>query len=116
MALKRILTEFGTGSSLRRRDYTAAAERAIRDALWHNSIDPAGVFGLEKSDMIIRAVIGVQEPDAVDTARLAALFPYGDVTVTTQHGGMDVEKPDGSGSTIIANAAITVFLDLEPAE
>ena len=30
MAIKRLLTEFGMGSSLRRRDYTEAAKRAVR--------------------------------------------------------------------------------------
>ena len=29
MAIKRLLTEFGMGSSLRRRDYTEAAIRAV---------------------------------------------------------------------------------------
>ena len=38
MAVKRLLTEFGMGASLRRQDYTQAAVRGVKDALWHNSI------------------------------------------------------------------------------
>ncbi|MFT6105690.1 MAG: hypothetical protein ACJA1E_002124, partial [Paracoccaceae bacterium] len=41
MAQKRLLTEFGMGTSLRRQDYTQAARRAVEDALWHNSINLA---------------------------------------------------------------------------
>jgi len=41
MAKTRILNEFGMGSSLRRTDYTEAALRAIKDALWHNSVSVA---------------------------------------------------------------------------
>ena len=47
MAIKRLLTEFGMGSSLRRCDYTKAAVRAVKDALWHNSINIAELFGKE---------------------------------------------------------------------
>ena len=113
--MKRILTEFGMGSSLRQRDYTRAAKRALRDALWHNSINVVAPFGLEREAMIIKAQIAVQDPDAVDTDELAKVFPYGAVTVSATKGGLDVPKPDGSGVTIIANAAISVFLNIKVA-
>ena len=35
------------GSSLRRQDYTEAAVRAVKDALWHNSVILAELFGRE---------------------------------------------------------------------
>ncbi|WP_371133167.1 Lin0512 family protein [Hydrogenophaga sp.] len=34
--MKRVVTQFGMGTSIRSRNYTEAAARAIRDALWHN--------------------------------------------------------------------------------
>ncbi|HBB84750.1 MAG TPA: hypothetical protein DC031_16120, partial [Sulfitobacter sp.] len=40
-----LMVEFGMGSSLRRADYTQAAKRAVQDALWHNSINLAELFG-----------------------------------------------------------------------
>lgn len=49
MTKKRILVEFGMGSSLRQGDYTKASERALRDALWHNSVNAAEVFGFKKT-------------------------------------------------------------------
>ena len=61
------------GTSLRRGDYTQAAERAVRDALWHNSINLAELFGFEKTDMQIRLDVGVQQPDKVDVDVLRAV-------------------------------------------
>ncbi|WP_299351303.1 Lin0512 family protein [uncultured Shimia sp.] len=109
---KRLLTEFGMGSSLRRQDYTQAACRAVKDALWHNSINLAELFGKEKEEMIITVEVGVQQPDQIDTAKVAEIFPYGQVTVTPVAGGLDVPRPVGN-PTVIANVAISVALDLE---
>ena len=113
MPVKRLLTEFGIGTSLRRQDYTEAATRAVRDALWHNSINLAELFGKDKADMQITVVIGVQNPDAIDAARIAEIFPYGSITVVAQKGGLDVPRSDGGNPTVIANVAISVALDLE---
>ena len=41
MTKTRMVTQFGMGTSIRSRDYTEAAARAIRDALWHNSLNVA---------------------------------------------------------------------------
>ena len=50
----------------------------------------------------------------MDTDKVAAILPYGQGAVRAVHGGLDVPKPDG-GITVIANAAVVVYLDLEPA-
>lgn len=109
-----LLTEFGQGSSLRRKDYTKAAERALQDALWHNSINLAELFGKEKQEMIIEVEVGVAEPDKLDPAPLASVFPYGQVSITATKGGLNVPRPDGN-DTVIATVAIKVSLDLEEA-
>ena len=114
MPKHRVLTEFGMGTSLRRQDYTEAARRALQDALWHNSINMAELFGFPKEAMIIDVEIAVQQPDAVDTAALMAVFPYGQPHVTVSHGGLDIPRPDGK-PTVIANAAISVSFLMEPA-
>ena len=111
MAVKRLLTEFGMGSSLRRRDYTQAAVRAVKDALWHNSINLAELFGKDKAEMLIDVEVGVQNPDAVDRAAVAEIFPYGQVSVNVVHGGLDVPRSEGQ-PTVMANVAISVSLDL----
>ena len=114
MAKKRMLMELGMGSSLRKQDYTRAACRALEDALWHNSVSIADAFGLDRSAMIIEVDVAVQRPEQVDTEKVAAILPYGQASVRAVHGGLDVPKPDG-GITVIANAAVVVYLDIEPA-
>lgn len=113
MPVKRLLTEFGMGTSLRRADATDAAVRAVKDALWHNSINLAEYFGCAKEDMLITVEIGCPDPQTIDHGALASVFPYGQVSVACREGGLSIPKPDG-GRTIIANAAISVALDVEP--
>jgi uncharacterized protein (TIGR02058 family) len=109
---KRMITEMGMGTSLRRQDYTEAAVRAVKDALWHNSINLAELFGRDKADMLIDLEIGVQMPDRVDAAALRAVFPYGQISVSVVKGGLDVPRADGGLPTVIANAAISVAFEM----
>jgi uncharacterized protein (TIGR02058 family) len=112
--VQKLLVEFGMGTSLRRGDYTQAAKRAVQDALWHNSINLAELFGFDKSDMRITLDVGVQDPGAVDADVLRAVFPYGDVTVNILKGGLDIARPEGTGNpTIMANVALSVGFDME---
>jgi uncharacterized protein (TIGR02058 family) len=111
----RLLTEFGMGSSLRRQDYTEAAVRALKDALWHNSLNLAELFGFEKEQMIIEVEIGVQQPEKVDIEALKAVFPYGQPTIHVVKGGLDIPRPIGN-PTVMANAALSVSFEMEAAE
>ena len=111
MAIKRLLTEFGMGSSLRRCDYTKAAVRAVKDALGHNAINIAELVGKEKTEMLVDVQIGVQEPESVNVSSVSKIFPYGKVSVQVVHGGLDIPRTKGN-PTVIANAAISVALDL----
>ena len=108
----RLLTEFGIGTSLRRQDYTQAALRAVRDALWRNSINLAELFGAPKEAMILDVEIGVARPDLVDRAQIEAAFPYGQPRVVVVEGGLDVPRPSGPPN-VMALAAISVSLELE---
>ena len=116
MSQKRLLTEFGMGTSLRRQDYTSAAKKALEDALWHNSINLAELFGFEKEAMILTVEIGVQRPEEVDVSVLRDVFPYGQPTVSIVQGGLDVPRADGGKPTVIANAAISVSFEMEPVQ
>lgn len=113
MPKHRVLTEFGMGTSLRRQDYTQAARRALQDALWHNSINMAELFGFPKEAMLIDVRIGVQAPDKVDVDSLRDVFPYGQVAIDVSHGGLDIPRSDGP-PTVIANVAINVAFDMVP--
>ncbi|SNR99943.1 Lin0512 family protein [Antarctobacter heliothermus] len=112
-----VLTEFGLGTSLRRGDYTEAAARALRDALWKSSINAAEWLGRDKADMRLQVQIGVQKPDAVDVTDLAGVFPYGAADIAIGFGGLDIPRPEGSGNpTIMAHAAITVTFQVDAAQ
>jgi len=112
MALKSMVMEFGMGTDIRGGDYTKAAVRALEAALRQNSITFAQAFGLSGDDMVVRIRIGVARPDEVDKAAVAAVLPYGKADVVVEEGGMDTPQADGSGVTVLANAAVTVYLDL----
>lgn len=113
MAMKRVVTQFGMGTSIRSRNYTEAAARAIRDALWHNSLNVADAFGFPREAMVIQVEIGVQQPDEVDTEALLKVFPYGQPSVTVVKGGLDIPRREKEGWSVIANAAVIVSFDME---
>jgi uncharacterized protein (TIGR02058 family) len=112
MAWKRVVVEMGMGTDIRGGDYTKAAVRALRDALWHNSLGVTRALGMDVDSMRVEVVIGVPKPEAVDTAQVLAVLPHGTGDVRVVHGGMEIPSEDGSDKTIIANAAAIVRLDL----
>ena len=112
MALKPVVVEFGMGTDLGGADYTKAAIRAVKDALWHNSLTVADAFGIPRDEMRIEVHIGAGKPDQVDKQAVAATFPYGQAVVKPVQGGMDIVKEDGVDRTVLVNAAVVVSLDL----
>ena len=112
MARKRMVLEFGMGTDIRGADPTKAACRALRDALWHNSLSIATALGQPPQAMMIDVHIGVPRPESVDKARVLAVLPYGRGTVTVIEGGLEVGNDAGTDSTLIANACAVVSLDI----
>jgi len=98
MAKKRLAIEMGMGTDLHGQDYTKAAIRALKDALWHNSLSIAPALGYPREAMHVEVEIGVAKPEAVDCDAVAAVLP---------------PKDDGSDITVIANAAAVVYLDVD---
>ena len=112
MALTRMVVEMGMGTDLQGSDYTKAAVRAVKDALWHNSLTIAPAFGIDKELMKIEVAIGVAKPDEVDIEQVKAVLPYGSATIEVVEGGLDIPSDCGTKKTVAANAAATVFLDI----
>jgi uncharacterized protein (TIGR02058 family) len=112
MALKRMVLEIGMGTDIRDRDSTKAAVRALRDALWHNSLPLAAAFGQSADAMRVAVRIGVPRPETVDKAAVLAVLPHGSGTVEVIEGGLEVANDDGSNATLLAHAAAVVLLDL----
>ncbi len=59
MAWKRVVTEMGMGTDIRGGDYTKAAVRALRDALWHNSLSVTRALRMDVDSMRVEVIIGV---------------------------------------------------------
>ena len=112
MAMKRVVLEIGMGTDIRGADYTKAAVRALRDALWHNSLNVAKALGKDTDSMVVDVRIGVPKPELVDKAQVLAILPHGTGTVTCVEGGLEIVNDEGTGSTVIAQAAAIVRLDL----
>ena len=112
MTWKRMVLEIGMGTDIRGADYTKAAVRALRDALWHNSLSVAKALGKDTDSMRVEVLIGVPKPDKVDKEAVLAVLPHGTGTVTVVEGGLEIENDAGTDSTVIAQAAAVVRLDL----
>jgi len=112
MAWKRMVLEIGMGTDIRGADYTKAAVRALRDALWHNSLSIADAVGQDVDSMRVEVTIGVPKPDQVDTAQVLAILPHGTGTVNVVEGGLEIPNDAGTNSTVLAHAAAVVRLDV----
>lgn len=112
MALKRIVLEIGMGTDIRGAEPTKAAVRALRDALWHNSLTAAKALGLDVDSMRVEVTIGVPHPEKVNKDEVLAILPHGTGTCTVVDGGLEIPNEEGTGSTLIANAAAVVWLDV----
>ena len=112
MTLKRMVLQIGMGTDIRGRDYTKAAVRALRDALWHNSLSVADAMGLPVDSMQVEVTIGVPHPERVNKEAVLAVLPHGTGTVTVVEGGLEIANGAGTNATIVANAAAVVRLDI----
>jgi uncharacterized protein (TIGR02058 family) len=112
MALKRMVLEIGMGTDIRGADPTKAAVRALRDALWHNSLGVAAALGIDTDAMQVEVTIGVPHPEKVDKEQVLAILPHGTGTVTVVDGGLEIPNDEGTSSTMIASAAAVVWLDI----
>src|SRR3979490_1321848 len=99
MALKRMALEIGMGTDIRGGDYTKAAVRALKDALWHNSLTVATALGKSSNDMQVEVLIGVPQPGKVDKAQVLAVLPHGTGTVKVVQGGLEIMNEAGAGKS-----------------
>ena len=112
MALKRMVLQIGMGTDIRGADYTKAAVRALRDALCHNALSVADAVGSPVDSMQVEVTIGVPRPDQVDKEAVLAVLPHGTGTVRVVEGGLEIPNDAGTNTTVMANAAVVVRLDI----
>jgi len=108
MALKRYLTEMGMGVDVHGGDYTKAAKRAVSDAIRHSSINFFPHIDYTRDDMQLIVKIGVQKPELINRETVANEFPYGNVTIEPEIGGLDVAAENGTDLMVVANAVVLV--------
>ena len=61
---------------------------------------------------LVEVTIGVPRPDRVDKAEVLAVLPHGTGTVRVVEGGLEITNDAGTNTTVIANAAAVVRLDI----
>lgn len=115
MAEKRVILEMGSGNDLYGQDYTKAACRAVQDALHHSSILLFRSLGIDHRQMRVHVTIGVQRPDRVDTAVVAAELPRGYAEVVAVRGGLDVHDAELGITHVLASAAIEAYVPIDDA-
>ena len=111
MTRKRVVIEMGMGTDIRGKDYTKAACRALKDALWHNSLGIADIMGVDVDSMWVDVRIGIPQPEEVNVEEVLSILPHGTGQISCIKGGLEIENTDRNDATIIANAAAIVYLD-----
>jgi uncharacterized protein (TIGR02058 family) len=112
MPYRRVVLEIGMGTDIRGTDPTKAAVRALRDALWHNTLTIAKALGQDTDSMQVEVTIGVPHPEQVDKAQVLAVLPHGTGTVNVVAGGLKIPSAGRDDATLIAHAAAVVRLDI----
>ena len=105
----------GIGTDLYGQDYTKAAIRAVNDAIRHSSLTVFSELGLDHTQMRVQVTIGVQQPDQIDLARVAAELPRGRAEVKAVLGGQNIPSPDGTTASVVATAAIEAWYPIDQA-
>ena len=111
MTRKRMVIEMGMGTDIRGEDYTKAACRALKDALWHNSLGIADIIGVDVDSMWVEVRIGIPQPEKVNIEEVLSILPHGTGQVSCVKGGLEIENTNRNDFTLIANAAAIVYLD-----
>jgi uncharacterized protein (TIGR02058 family) len=112
MSMRRMVLEIGTGTDIRGVDPTKAAVRALRNALWRNSLGLTQALGLDSDAMEVAVTIGVPYPEQVDHQAVLDILPHGTGTVRVVAGGLEIPNPMSGGATLLAHAAAEVFIDV----
>ena len=110
MTAKRMALEIGMGTDVRGGDSTKAAARALRDALWRNSLSIAKALGQDPKDMLVDIRIGVPNPETVRREEVLSVVPYGTPELTVVEGGLEMANEDNSDVMLLAHAAVIVRL------
>jgi len=121
MNKKRLIIEMGMGVEQHGQDITRAATKAVKDAISRVSlVGLREIMSLEDlNEMFVEVLIACPHPEEVNTGEVLQALPFGQKEIKVVEGGMIAhgrelrELEDKSDEIIIANAAVTVSLDIE---
>ncbi len=119
--LKRFVLEFGMGLDQHGQDVTNAACKAVKDAVARSCL--SGLLEIVRlshvNDMLVDIRVACPHPERVDRQAVLAALPFGEKRLTVSEGGMvahglfQPELGDITDEAYVANAAITVWVDVD---
>ena len=118
---KRFILEFGMGLDQHGQDPTKAACKAVKDAVARSCL--AGIIEIVRlkdvNDMFVEIQVACPFPEKVDRMAVFEALPFGKKELHLEQGGMiahglfQPELGDRTDETIIANAALTVWVNVD---
>jgi uncharacterized protein (TIGR02058 family) len=121
MNLKKFIVEMGMGIDQHGQDPTRAAQKAVKAAMVSNCL--IGLLEVARlqdlNDMAVEVLIACPHPERVDPAQVLEAVPFGRKQIKIVTGGMiahclnRADLGDTSDETYVANAAITVSVDMD---
>jgi uncharacterized protein (TIGR02058 family) len=121
MNLKKFIVEVGMGLDQHGQDPTNAARKAVKDAVSRSCL--AGLLEIAKledvSQMFVDVLVACPHAGQVDKEQVLAALPFGQKKIEVVEGGMvaravyQPELGDTSDEAYVANAAVTVWVDMD---
>jgi len=119
MGKKRVIVEIGTGVDLHGQDPTAAAVRAVKDAIARSCLCALQEILHIQNPEEVQVDVAIASPitEGIDREAVLAALPFGRKSLTVTKGGMltpglFVEKyGDKTDEILVANAAVTVSIE-----
>jgi len=118
---KRFIVEIGMGADLHGQDVTKAGCRAVQDAISRSCL--CGIVEIlnlsDLNDMIVEITLATPLPDQVNHEVVLAEIPFGRTRMKVVEGGMTVPTlmvahlGDTNANTVVALAAVTVWVEVE---
>ena len=121
MSEKRYIVQIGMGVDLHGQDPTQAARRAVRNAISNNCLcGLSEIVHIENpnKEMRVHVHIACPRPDEVDKEAVLEELPFGIKTIEVKEGGMMTpglyvpQLGDDSADTLVANASVTVSVNI----
>lgn len=121
MNLKKYIVEIGMGIDQHGQDSTNAAQKAVKDAISRSCL--CGLLEIAKlseaNRMFVEVLVACPNPGTVNEEKVLQAIPFGQKQVKVIEGGMvaksiyQPELGDTSNEVFVANAAVTVSVDMD---